>query len=556
MEFREFELQVGPGSGKRFAARVLRSPAGQAEGAFHVPMSARRLRESWRRGKPVLGDDARKVGAELFRALFRGAVGALFHQSLACIDRETGRIGLRLRLHLNPRDSTTAELRDIPWELLYREETDDFLALSRLTPIVRSLDIPRAVPSEPVTGPLGILLVSATQDATELDVHAEAVGLARLLQGHPGVRLSTLESASTRSLREALGPGPVHVLHYMGHGRFDRARGEGALLLCDDDGKAEAISARHLAIKLKDFPSLRLVTLNACDTACLTGESDQDPFSGVAAALVLAGVPAVVAMQTPIDDACAIEFSAAFYKSLGAGFGVDEALTEGRQALYSFASGGCDWATPVLYLRGPSGDVFGWETVAAQSAGPRTTRVRPALRILAAAATVAALSAAVATHTWLRSQAPASRPADRPSASPTSSVPVAPPSASAPPAHGAPLVDVGHLHFELHGSGAELLADALRGTARRDQAVRAPVHVRLEVSRPSVTVETLSDTAWHVCRLTVTRRITTVGHLAPARTLSMARAHLDAGVACRTAATAMAQAVLDETARAVLEVMP
>ncbi len=72
----------------------------------------------------------------------------------------------------------------------------------------------------------------------------------------------------------------------------------------------------------------------------------------------LGGVPAVVAMQRPISDRAAIGFSTAFYRHLARGDSLDIALTEGRQAIHSVRSDTCEWATPVLFLRLPEGNVF------------------------------------------------------------------------------------------------------------------------------------------------------------------------------------------------------
>ena len=69
--------------------------------------------------------------------------------------------------------------------------------------------------------------------------------------------------------------GPWHIFHFIGHGGFDAAAGEGALALAGDDGRSYLLHASGLAMLLRGHPSLRLVLLNACDTG---RASALDPF--------------------------------------------------------------------------------------------------------------------------------------------------------------------------------------------------------------------------------------------------------------------------------------
>lgn len=64
-------------------------------------------------------------------------------------------------------------------------------------------------------------------------------------------------------------------------------------------------------------------------TSC-AGQKDQDPFAGVASAIVRAGVPVVVAMQFPISDKAAVTFADQFYQMLPDCFPVDYIVAEAR----------------------------------------------------------------------------------------------------------------------------------------------------------------------------------------------------------------------------------
>jgi hypothetical protein len=113
-----------------------------------------------------------------------------------------------------------------------------------------------------------------------------------------------------------------------------------------------------LGAVLAAAPRLRLVVLNACHGASTAAD---DPFAGPAAALVRAGVPAVLAMRDTIGDRSAIELSRTFYGELIGGARVELALATARLALYARDdASAADWPTAALYL----GSSIGSELVA------------------------------------------------------------------------------------------------------------------------------------------------------------------------------------------------
>jgi len=124
------------------------------------------------------------------------------------------------------------------------------------------------------------------------------------------------------ALDAKLGGKPFHVLHFMAHRGFDAATGTGYPLFEDRAGGPERVDGVTLGEVPRDRRgSLRLVILNACDTARLPRHLGQNPFSGVASALVMVGIPAVVAMQFPISGRAAKAFSRRFYEALAPGRG-------------------------------------------------------------------------------------------------------------------------------------------------------------------------------------------------------------------------------------------
>lgn len=354
MEYKDFELQIGPQLDEGLLVRA-RSPAGDGEALAQLPRFAGDLEQLAVTTRHMIAEAAglsgalEEVGSELFRVVFTGQVSDLFQRSLSRVETEA--CGLRLRIRINLRDRTLASLLDWPWELLYRQDTEEFLALSRGTPIVRVLDVPRPSVVRRYRPPLRILAVLARDpESSPLYLEGELKQLRESLANDPEIQLEALDDPDTQTLRNILDQKEIHILHYMGHGVFEPADGEGALLFGGPEGRM-AVTGRHLAAKVKDLDALRLVVLNACETAVIAGEAAQGPFAGVAAALVLSGLPAVVAMQSSIMDTHSVAFTAAFYRRLARGMSIEEAVTEGRQAILSQDPESAAWAIPVLFLR-------------------------------------------------------------------------------------------------------------------------------------------------------------------------------------------------------------
>jgi hypothetical protein len=376
MRFHDFVLQIEASPRGGFRARVLASPFGEGVVPFSLPTIAvfRPEPQDGRDvGKPSASSilttrSSLEIGTELFRAAFHGQVRMLFDKSRGQLHVSPDR-GLRLKIKLDPSDEETGMLADLPWELLCDGETEDFFALSRQTSLVRYLDVPRPSQPIPFIPPLRILAIAAvSHNLPPLDLAKEARGLDSLNGSSSGIEARFLTHASSAAVREALAEDNYNIVHFMGHGTFDRTSGEGMLVFEKENGAPELVSGKTFATKLKDLRCLGVVVLNACDTA-QTGEGGVNPLCGVAAALVHGGVPAVVAMQRKISDDAAIGFSAAFYRHLARGHSIDEALTEGRQAIHSLRPETFEWATPVLFLRVPDGNVF-----VAKPAGPPKER--------------------------------------------------------------------------------------------------------------------------------------------------------------------------------------
>lgn len=397
MDYQDFVLQLDRApQGQGFVTRVIRSLAGEAEAPFVNPVPAAEIDDLWQVAfaareaeRAAKARDARpagssrldplaaelsleELGQRLFKALFRGPVRSCWARSLAEATRSPDG-GLRLKLQLNLEDPALIPLAELPWEYLFSLEHGGFLGLQRKTPILRHMRLPLPAGQAPVAKPLRVLLVSAQPSSmSKLSLEEESEKIAEALDVLPGVEVLPRSNPTIESLREILLQQNFHVLHFMGHGGFDGESGQGALYFAGRTGIPVPVSGSVFASHLADLPSLRLVFLNACETARVNARA---PFAGVATALLRAGLPAVVAMQRPIRDGSALELSRTVYRRLAAGDPIDAAVTEGRLAIARGHGALLEWGTPVLFSRAGDGTLFAREPVEVSSGVPEPVLV-------------------------------------------------------------------------------------------------------------------------------------------------------------------------------------
>ena len=358
----DFDVVVEPYDGG-YRTRVVASPAGEAQTDFTLPFSDEglenlvlkvvgsigRARRKVRRIEPQESRLIEDFGSQLFQAVFSGPVRECLGRSRIAAENKDA--GLRVRLRL------PGDLANIPWEYLYDDEYG-FLGLDPRTALVRYLEMSAPVQPFPIRPPLRILtIVSAPTDIPEIDGEKEWGKLKDELDGlvRDGmVQLDRLETGTLAELLPPLRQNEYHVLHFIGHGGYDEEAHDGALAFEDEDRNTRLVTGRDLMQMISGHRSLRLVVLNACEGA---RSASDDPFGGVAQALVRRGIPAVVAMQFEISDPAALVFSPSFYQAIAQGRPVDVATVEARKTM--FARGHTvEWATPVLYLRSQDGRVF------------------------------------------------------------------------------------------------------------------------------------------------------------------------------------------------------
>ncbi len=363
--YKDFVLKIERAGEDNYRAEG-RGPTGEAENQFKLPFSPLELenfllRVGQARKKGVRGrvpepmKHTVEFGERLFNAVFSGGVRDIYIS--ARHDAEQEGFGLRIQLRL----IGAPELADIPWEYFY--DGREFLALSDVTPVVRYLDIPNQPRPMTVELPLRILVtISSPHNLEPLNVDAERAKVEKALEklkARQVVEIDFTSKATISTLQRALRHAkstqrPYHIWHYIGHGTFDPATQNSMLAFCDDSNMSYAVGGFQLGTLFSSYPDIRLVLLNACEGA---RTSREDPFAGVAAALVERGIPAVIGMQCEISDEAAITCAEEFYAALVDGLPVDASLTEARRAVF-FMPNWVEWATPVLFMRVRDGQLF------------------------------------------------------------------------------------------------------------------------------------------------------------------------------------------------------
>lgn len=191
-------------------------------------------------------------------------------------------------------------------------------------------------PVKPFALPVRILVVVARpDDAGFIDPRAITIPLLDAVAGLGDdvvvefLPQPTLTALSQR-LRDRAAPS-VHVVHFDGHGVYDRALGLGYLLFENEEHRSDEVDANRLGTLLNET-GVPLMVLNACQSGM---QKEANPYASVAARLIRTGVGSVLAMNYSVLVVAAHKFVAAFYAGLANGLSVGQAVDAGRLALLS-----------------------------------------------------------------------------------------------------------------------------------------------------------------------------------------------------------------------------
>jgi hypothetical protein len=321
-------LQLSPRD-EGLSVRVVESPVGEAAADIvlqHIDEVLRMV------SQPTFHED---VGRGLFRSLLPGALGELYRAAFTQATVAGERLTVELRF-----DRELVRIARYPWELLH--DGTRFLLQAGAVNLVRYLTFPE--PPRPLAprSPLEILVVSARpKDQPPLASEFEALQeVFQPLITADKLDLAYLLPPTWDTLMDWLLAGAPGVLHFEGHGAFTRT---GLLIFENADGESDPVDAMTLGNTFYST-DLRLAVLSACETSKAGGET---LLGSVAPALILAGIPAVVAMQQSLPDETAVRFSRGFYQALLAGQDLESAVVAGRKQLIRTMY----WHVPTLYLR-------------------------------------------------------------------------------------------------------------------------------------------------------------------------------------------------------------
>jgi len=265
------------------------------------------------------------------------------------------------------RESATL-LLGLPWELLHDGQGFLFQGAKPVR-VRRRLPSPNVRDVPVVATPIHILVISARPEDEAcgyIDHRASALALVEAMEALGGlVRIHVLDPPTLPALRKELvrarrAREPYHVVHFDGHGVFDRRAGLGGLCFEHPQDISKLEKRRHITVHTNELgPLLRdhripLVFLEACQTA----QAEQASES-VASELLKVGVASVVAMSHSVLVETARRFVEAFYQELAAGRRVGDAMLEGQNTLKDdtfrgriFGAGELrleDWFVPVLF---------------------------------------------------------------------------------------------------------------------------------------------------------------------------------------------------------------
>ncbi|PZO35436.1 MAG: hypothetical protein DCF17_18690 [Shackletoniella antarctica] len=294
--------------------------------------------------------------------------------------------------------AAASDLLSLPWEILHDGK-------GYLSQGANGVRVRRRLPNRELTQtlkadlPIRVLLVSPRPEIDEqgsavgyIDHRISALALVSAVEnlGEALVKVDLLQPPTFLAMQQALQRGiaendPYEIVHFDGHGVYDRQVGLGAL--CFEDPRdhqklgqrlLKLVHAPELAAELNQY-GVPLIFLEACQTA----QSTADPMASVAAKLLEEGVGSVVAMSHSVLVETARRFVERFYTSLAEGKRVGDAMLAGQVALYGdpyrfkiMGAGNLelqDWFVPVLYQEKDDPQLF---TVTVGEAADRLGRQR------------------------------------------------------------------------------------------------------------------------------------------------------------------------------------
>ncbi|HEX6150365.1 CHAT domain-containing protein [Nocardioides sp.] len=315
-----------------------------------------RLFDRWlrKRDRTWSEEELRVFGLLLHRRLFSSDVWAWLLDRFDAARADGVVIELSLVFQA---DAASSRMAALPWEYLCSPDRPgrdgQFLVLTAGLMLSRSVPPGTAHQPNPDANRVRILpVVGEHGDETLGRVEYEEVedSLRVAAAACDFDVLDTCVDATLEQLAGLVRERRPHVLHYLGHARFDDLDGLGSVALHDPQGGYRWVDENRLAAAVCSESWAPTVTiLHACEG----GANDYDfRYAGLAPALVRSGVQSVVAMQYPVLNSTASTFSTALYEALADHQYLDEAVQSARRITWeSVPDDARPLGLPMLYHR-------------------------------------------------------------------------------------------------------------------------------------------------------------------------------------------------------------
>ena len=308
------------------------------------------------------GDLHQVIGERLFQTLFSGD---LLPEYVAA--RDTGR-PIACQLELTSNDVLLAQY---PWELLY--EGTELTVMRKGFELTRTI-MSGAPPTPLYTNlPLRVLYIGPRPVGVELlgDDERESMWSSLSTLREAGLlEWVDLQPPTWDKLRSELDSNHYDMIHFDGHGVFARictncdtphypsmlecsncgssmkeTWPEGYLYLADSHGRIDRVNVADMKAVLANSGT-QLIVLTSCGSAIF---QEARTYNGIAPALIQAGIPAVVAMQSSPPPQSMARFTEVLYRGLASSERLPQAVNNARRAIYRDKPK-C-WFMPVVYLR-------------------------------------------------------------------------------------------------------------------------------------------------------------------------------------------------------------
>jgi tetratricopeptide (TPR) repeat protein len=260
----------------------------------------------------------------------------------------------------------------LPWELLCIKGKHLFHEDPRI-PVRRCLADTKQSPFEvkPKEHLHLLFVVSRPIGESFIDPRSDPQAMLDALKGRSAVNVEFLRPATLQNLENRLkddSKPQVDILHFDGHGAFDKEDSLGYLLFMRQGSWTKHLVPAHGLGEILSSAKIPLVILSACQSAAIgdEDEAEQEPVGTVAVQLNKAGIPSVIAMTHSVLVNTTRALFSAFYQYLLSGKGTGESLDDARNELYKSPERGerqrgmdgriilkiYDWFLPALYQSG------------------------------------------------------------------------------------------------------------------------------------------------------------------------------------------------------------